>query len=869
MGKSLPVILTLLVATTIFAQNRFLENGKGTHRGPDAGMFADTQLRKKIDLAGTWQYNLEGTTWQSVLVPSAYDFTGKVTFQRTFTLAGELLDNYVFTLVVYGINYASEILINGTYITRHVGGFTSFTVPIGENILQEGDQNVITISVDNTLTPRTTLPLRQHVGGWRNYGGIFRDLYLLATPRLYIGETEVESSLSPDYKVAKLRVKSFIENRGFPLADSLGIGKPIKGEYLGYVAELYDKLSGIMVSRSVPAPLDIAQKKTTTSTAELNLTTPKLWSPATPDLYVLRCFIVHAKGKEVTQLDEFDLNIGLRDLRFKESSLVLNGTRVTMKGVVWREDHPLFGSALTYEAMEKDIAQIKGLGANLVRFLHPPHPYLLNLCDRYGLFAIEEIPHVAVPGEIMKEEQYHELTANYLKEMVLRDRHHVSVFAWGIGDEFDSRLVDQPPCEMMGMMRNVIASLDDRPTYYATSRWTDECLEAFPLLVVNAPGEQLKEFRQFLVQWQNRFPVKPVIVGRYGKMVQPGNRNGYSDPLSLEAQARYAMQHYDVVRDLRLAGSVWWSFSDWRGERPSLSTFSGNPYLHTSGLVTYNREKRLAYDILRASFAGEKIPSLPIGNYSASSPIVFVLVGLLALIAFAFLYNSNRRFRENVHRGLTRTYNFFADVRDQRILSYAHSLFLCLVVAITWATVVSSILTHYRDDYVFDNLLSQVLPDSVKEWLITLVWNPPQFIVLGTGIGVAMLLFLSLVVRLSSFAARAPVTFYHGVAVAIWSMLPFIILLPVAMILHRILETPLYVIPSFVVIGLLVIWAMYRFFKGISVIFDLYPLKVFAAGIFIIVCGVALAYGYLDYTQSASMYLRHLIGAVTVAPNVP
>jgi len=830
-------------------------------------MFPDTPFRQKIDLAGFWECSFDGTT-RSVSVPSAYDFTGKVTFQRTFTLTAELLDNFVFTLVVYGINYASEILINGTYVTRHVGGFGSFTVPIGENILQEGDQNVITVSVDNTLTARTTLPLRQHVGGWRTYGGIFRDIYLLATPRLYIGETEVKSSLSADNKVGKVRVKSLIENRGYPLADSLGTGKPIKGEYFGYVAELYDKLSGVMVSRSVPAPLDIAEKKTTTSTAELTITAPKLWSPATPDLYVLKCFIVHAKGKEVTQLDELDLNIGLRDLQFKESSIVLNGTRMTIKGVVWREDHPLFGSALTYEAMEKDIAQIKGLGANLVRFLHPPHPYLLNLCDRYGLFAMEEIPHVAVPSEIMKEDQYQELVESNIKDMVVRDRHHVSVFAWGVGDEFDSRLVDQPSCEILRMMRNVIASLDDRPTYYATSRWTDECLGEFPLLVVNAHGEPSKQFRHFLVQWQHRFPLKPIIVGRYGKDVQPGNRNGYSDPLSLEAQARYAMQQYDIVKDLRLAGSVWWSFSDWRGERPSLSTHSGDPYLHTSGLVDYNREKRLAYDILRASFAGEKIAALPIGNYSPSSPIVFVLVGLLVLIAFAFLYNSNRRFRENVHRGLTRTYNFFADVRDQRILSYTHSLFLCLVVAVTWATVLSSILTHYRDDYVFDNLLSQILPDGVKEWLIMLVWNPPQFIVLATGMGVVLLVFLAFIVRLSSFVARARVTFYHAVAVAIWSMLPFIILIPVAMILHRILETPLYVIPSFILIGLLGIWTMYRFFKGISVIYDIYPLKVFAAGIFIIMCGVALAYGYLDYAQSASLYLRHLIGAVTVVPNL-
>lgn len=871
LGKHITVTLSLLLTAAFFAQSKpaeqFLENGRGTYRGPDAGMFPDTPFRQKIDLAGVWQYTRDGKSLQPIAVPSAYDFPGKVTFQRTFTLTGELLDNHVFTLVVYGINYQSEISINGTYVTRHVGGFSSFTVPIGENILQEGAENVISISVDNTLTPRTTIPPRQYVGGWRNYGGIFRDIYLLATPKLFIGETDVKTSVSPDYKTAKLRIRSTIENRGHPLADSLmAREKPVKGEFVGYIAELYDKLSGAVVTRGVPIPLDVKQKSSTSVTAELIVTAPKLWSPATPDLYVLKCSIVYVRGKEVNPLDEFDLNVGIRDLQLKESSIILNGKRTTLQGVVWREDHPLFGSAMTYEAMERDVVQIKGLGANLVRFLYPPHPYVLNLCDRYGLFVMEEIPYVAVPREVMKDDEYQELTENYLKEMVLRDRHRVSVFAWGLGDEFDGRWVDQPACEILATMRQVVSSLDERPPYYATSRLMDECLDEFPLLVVNAFSQDSKEFRQFLVEWQKRFPSKTVIVGRHGKSVQPGNRNGYSDPLSYEAQARYAMQHHEVVKDLRLAGSVWWSFSDWRGDRPSLSTYSGDPYLHTSGLVNYNREKRLAYDILRASFTGEKIAALPIGNYSASSPIVFVLVGLLALIAFAFLYNGNRRFRENIHRGLTRTYNFYADVRDQRILSYAHSLFLSLVVAVTWATVLSSILTHYRNDLVFDNLLSHILPDGIKEWLILLVWNPPQFILLGTGIILVFLLLLSLLVLLSSFVARTRVTIYHSVGVAVWSMLPFIILIPVAMILHRILETPLYVVPSFLLIGLLGIWAMYRFFKGVSVIFDVYPLKVFVVGIIIIVCSLALAYGYLDYTQSATLYLRHLIGTTAVIP---
>ncbi len=49
-----------------------------------------------------------------------------------------------------------------------------------------------------------------------------------------------------------------------------------------------------------------------------------------------------------------------------------------------------------------------------------------------------------------------------------------------------------------------------------------------------------------------------------------------------------------------------------------------------------------------------------------------------------------------------------------------------------------------------------------------------------------------------------------------------------------------------------------RLFKGISIIFDVFQVKVYAVGVLLIL-GYSLAvFGYLDYTRSASMYLKHL-----------
>jgi hypothetical protein len=55
------------------------------------------------------------------------------------------------------------------------------------------------------------------------------------------------------------------------------------------------------------------------------------------------------------------------------------------------------------------------------------------------------------------------------------------------------------------------------------------------------------------------------------------------------------------------------------------------------------------------------------------------------------------------------------------------------------------------------------------------------------------------------------------------------------------------------------LWVMGRMFKGISIIFDVYPAKIYLGGfLFIAICLIAI-YGYLDYSQSATMYLKFLL----------
>ncbi len=842
-------------------EEKFFENGQPTPSGVDVGMFANTPTRTKIDLAGYWQYTIDGKEWLNIQIPSAYNFESRVTFQRKFEITSEMIDKFNFILVAYGINNQSEIQINGNFVGRHIGGYASFVLPIRENILQVGKENAIRITTDNKLTATSTLPLRHMVGGWRNYGGIFRDIYILATPKLFINEAVVTSELTPDYKNAKLKISATIENVGFDFPAE----EKAKGVFAALSVEVYDKLNEALVGRSALVPLDVQKRKMKDFRVELQIANPKLWSPEVPDLYLIKITVVRVEGKETFPLDEYILNYGLRNLQLKNSSIVLNGNPFYIKGVVYFEEHPFFGSALTYGDMEKDIAKIKSCGVNLIRFLYPPHPYFLNLCDRYGIFVIEEIPLMNVPAAILEKEFYTDLASTYLREMIWRDRNNVSVLAWGIGNEFEiSKKDPSVAVNYIESMKKIVAAFDSRPIYISVQiKWDiSKIIDKVDIVSINTYPDfesSVNQLRQELTIWRQNYSDKPIFIGKYGKEILPNNRSGYSDPTSVESQAWYAWQVNNIIRELKFAGSVFWSYNDWLSDRPSMTTPSGNPYLRSMGMVNMARERRVVYDVLRSVFNNEKVSALPVGNYASSAPIIFVIAGLIVLISLAFFYNNNRRFRENMNRSMLRTYNFFADVRDQRIIPVSHSVFLSAVLSITLAIILSSIFTHYRYNLLADNLLSQFLSDTMKAWLIQLVWQPVLFIAYFSVFIFLKILLLTLIIKFFSLFIRVRVYLYHAFSVLVWSLTPLIIFIPLSMVLFRIMEDPIYILPSLGIIILILIISTFRLFKGVSIIFDIAPSKIYVAGLFAILVVAGLLYGYMDYAHSTTIYLKFLL----------
>ncbi|MBF8293479.1 MAG: hypothetical protein HW389_24 [Bacteroidetes bacterium] len=799
---------------------------------------------------------MDNETWKEVKVPGSFDYKGRITFVRKFTLDKTTLTSSAFHLVGFGINHDAEIYINDLFVGRHVGGYTTVDIDLPENALQLGSENAIKIIVNNNLSAWSTLPLRQQIWGWRDYGGILRDIYLLVTPKLWIDRLGVDANLSADLTLGTVNVVGVLNSKlsGIPddtLSALIGSAQP------SFVVEVVDRSTGAVVGQSPPQPVNVPPNRDYEMKVAVAMKSPRLWSPESPDLYIVRGKLTVQQGKQVKVIDEFDCVTGFRRFESDNNGFALNGKSVILRGVVWHEDAPRFGASLSYEQMEKDITLIKTLGANAVRFaFHPPHPYVLNLCDRYGLLAFVEIPARSVPGEILDQEHFKLLAEAMMGEVIERDQHRPSVVAWGVGDGFDS--ADPRTCSFVERIAAAARKLDHRLVYFGSCVVSnDRCAGTMDIAAVRFSAEAPGSLKSSILTWKEAHPEQPVVILAYGKTVEPENRNGWSDPMSQEAQAEYFKKAISVIKEAGVAGSFIDAFADWRGDRPLMAISAGDRYVYPLGLLSYSREKRASFEMVKLLYNGEKTNALPIGRYRASFPVAHIIWGFGVIFVVAYLYHYNRRFNETFKRALLRSYNFYADLRDVHTVSIPQTFVLAATVSVTLGVILSGILYRFKTETLADYLLTTlVVSDGTKESLITATWHPFPGILLFSLVLLLWYPAVALLIRLLALLVKRRVYWYHAFAVAVWGSLPIVLLSPVAMAFFKLLESTLNVLLAFALVAVFLIWSLLRTLKGVSVIYDVSPLKAYAGGILLVLVFLGGVFLYYESTYALSAYIE-------------
>ena len=180
---------------------------------------------------------------------------------------------------------------------------------------------------------------------------------------------------------------------------------------------------------------------------EQQVSHPALWSAEHPDLYTLTVELFDESGNCVEYISQ---NIGFRSFEMKDGIMTLNGKRIVFKGVNRHEFSSKTGRAVSKEEVLQDIITMKQNNINAIRTCHYPDASgIYELCDRYGLYMIEEnnleshgswdaashglVPKdTIVPGDNMDWEP---MMLDRVNSCYQRDKNHPAILIWSVGNE--------------------------------------------------------------------------------------------------------------------------------------------------------------------------------------------------------------------------------------------------------------------------------------------------------------------------------------------------------------------------------------------------------------------------------------------------
>lgn len=324
-----------------------------------------------------------------------------------------------------GVYNRSEVYINGELLGKRPNGYISFMYDITP-YLQYGSDNVILVRVDHSQSADSR---------WYTGSGIYRNVWLVYADPIHIGQWGV---------FAYPEVKG---NRGV-LHTEVEVDNGSDSEAgVTIVNELFDA-AGKKVATGKQT-LNLAAGKTGKVNLSLTVNKPQLWNLDNPVLYQLRTTVLK-NGKTI---DQTATMTGFRTFSFDPNKgFALNGEWMKVKGVCIHHDAGVLGAAVPREVWKRRLLILKEIGVNAVRTSHNPQaPDLYELCDELGMLVLNEMYdewvfpkrkwiegwNVGTPGFQGSFDIFKEWGEKDLADFVRRDRNHLSVFAWSIGNEVD------------------------------------------------------------------------------------------------------------------------------------------------------------------------------------------------------------------------------------------------------------------------------------------------------------------------------------------------------------------------------------------------------------------------------------------------
>ncbi|HFI0618232.1 TPA: glycoside hydrolase family 2 protein [Streptococcus suis] len=371
--------------------------------------FETHRIREYRELSDSlWNFHtLEGDRKEKtiqVAVPSCWEtypdtltYRGKASYSRPFQAEGNV------RLEFKGVSYTAKVLVDGKEVASHYNAYTIFDVvlknmPAGTHTLE--------VIADNTFSEDSALHIPND---YQSYGGISRPVVLEQLGDVYVKWVHFT-----------------------PLAE----GKDWYGKADVSIANLSDKtFRGVLeltlndkVVKELPVELQSGETKVF-HTEKLAFPDVKNWSPEQPVLYYLAATLQSGEQK----LDDLIERVGFREVRTVGKDILLNGKKLFIKGFFRHEDHPQFGCALPFSALQYDLMVAKDLGANSIRTVHYPNDELfLDLCDEQGILIWEENHARGLSEENMKNPHFKKQCEDCIQEMIMAHYSHPAIYIGSI-----------------------------------------------------------------------------------------------------------------------------------------------------------------------------------------------------------------------------------------------------------------------------------------------------------------------------------------------------------------------------------------------------------------------------------------------------
>lgn len=475
-----------------------------------------------------------------------------------------------------GVNASAHVVLNGSPVCNHDGGYSTFRANITELLR---DENELTVEVDNSKNDR----VYPQKADFTFYGGIYRDVSLMVVSKNhftldYFGGPGIRITSTVQGTDASVQVTTWHDGEG-----EVSI-------------ELLDAAGNTVATGKGP---DIT----------LTIFNAHLWN-GVKDPYLYSC-----KARLVvngTVEDETTTRFGVRSFKVDpKKGFFLNGKSYPLHGVSRHQDRKGLGNAITREMHDEDMALIKEIGANTIRLAHYQHDqYFYDLCDEVGMVVWAEIPYIS---EHMPNGR--ENTISQMKELIIQNYNHPCIVCWGVSNEITISTKDKKDmldnhrqlndlCHEMDKTRLTTLACYAMCGPFNRSAHITDMVSWNLYLGWYVPGFILNDL--WMGFFHLCFPNRPFGYSEYGAEGMPNlhSTHPHRGDHTEEYQAKY---HEYMLRCFKRHPWMWathvWNMFDFAADARDQG---GEPGMNHKGLVTFDRKtKKDSFYLYKAWWSDE------------------------------------------------------------------------------------------------------------------------------------------------------------------------------------------------------------------------------------------------------------------------